>query len=150
MGSERRGVNLMPESLLFQRCTLVSGRTTLYCRKSTKTKLVDFQTPTADLREGLMCGLCALKGEHLMEVLYARWCGLDVHRSMLVACVSIIEAGHRHKEIRRRPENCSRCVHGCLNKGVRTSAWRALGCCGVPWLIGWLGTLNWCWSMRLT
>ena len=35
-----------------------------------------------------------------MEVLYARCCGLDVHRSMLVACVSTIEAGHRHKEIR--------------------------------------------------
>jgi len=35
-----------------------------------------------------------------MEVLYARCCGLDVHRSMVVACVSIIEAGQRRKEIR--------------------------------------------------
>ena len=33
-----------------------------------------------------------------MEVLYARCCGLDVHRSMVVACVSIIEAGQRRKE----------------------------------------------------
>jgi hypothetical protein len=59
----------MPESLLFQRCTLVSGRTILYCRKSTKTKLVDFQTPTADLRASVIGGLYALKGDHLIEVL---------------------------------------------------------------------------------
>ena len=71
-GSERTGVNLMPESLLFQRCTPVSGRTILYCRKSTKTKLVDFQTPTADLRASVIGGLYALKGDHLIEVLYAR------------------------------------------------------------------------------
>ncbi len=35
-----------------------------------------------------------------MEVLYARCCGLDVHRDMVVACLSIIEAGQRRKEIR--------------------------------------------------
>ncbi len=35
-----------------------------------------------------------------MEVLYPRCCGLDVHRNMVVACLSIIEAGQRHKEIR--------------------------------------------------
>jgi transposase len=35
-----------------------------------------------------------------MEVLYARCCGLDVHRNMVVACLSIIEAGQRRKEIR--------------------------------------------------
>jgi len=35
-----------------------------------------------------------------MEVLYARCCGLDVHRNMVVACLSIIEAGERRKEIR--------------------------------------------------
>jgi len=35
-----------------------------------------------------------------MEVLYARCCGLDVHRSKVVACVSVIEAGHRQKETR--------------------------------------------------
>lgn len=35
-----------------------------------------------------------------MEVLYARCCGLDVHRSKLVACLSVIEAGQRHKETR--------------------------------------------------
>ena len=35
-----------------------------------------------------------------MEVLYARCCGLDVHRNMVVACVSIVEAGQRRKEIR--------------------------------------------------
>jgi transposase len=33
-----------------------------------------------------------------MEVLYSRCCGLDVHRSKLVACLSIIEAGHRQKQ----------------------------------------------------
>ncbi len=35
-----------------------------------------------------------------MEVLSPRCCGLDVHRNMVVACVSIIEAGQRRKEIR--------------------------------------------------
>jgi transposase len=35
-----------------------------------------------------------------MEVVYERCCGLDVHRDMVVACVSIIEAGQRRKEIR--------------------------------------------------
>jgi transposase len=33
-----------------------------------------------------------------MEVLYTRCCGLDVHRSKVVACMSVIEAGHRHKD----------------------------------------------------
>ncbi|GHO72479.1 IS110 family transposase [Ktedonobacter sp. SOSP1-85] len=35
-----------------------------------------------------------------MEVVYERCCGLDVHRNMVVACLSIIEAGQRRKEIR--------------------------------------------------
>jgi transposase len=35
-----------------------------------------------------------------MEVLYERCCGLDVHRNMVVACLSIIQAGQRRKEIR--------------------------------------------------
>jgi transposase len=35
-----------------------------------------------------------------MEVVYERCCGLDVHRNTVVACVSIIEAGQRRKEIR--------------------------------------------------
>lgn len=35
-----------------------------------------------------------------MEVLYARCCGLDVHRNMVVACLSIVEAGQRRNEIR--------------------------------------------------
>ncbi len=35
-----------------------------------------------------------------MEVVYERCCGLDVHRDTVVACVSIIEAGQRRKEIR--------------------------------------------------
>jgi transposase len=40
------------------------------------------------------------KGENIMEVLYPRCCGLDVHRNIVVACLSIVEAGQRHKEIR--------------------------------------------------
>lgn len=35
-----------------------------------------------------------------MEVVYERCCGLDVPRDMVVACLSIIEAGQRRKEIR--------------------------------------------------
>ena len=35
-----------------------------------------------------------------MEVLYARCGGLDVHQRFVVACLSVIEAGQRHKEIR--------------------------------------------------
>jgi transposase len=40
------------------------------------------------------------QGEKVMEVLYARCCGLDVHRNMVVACVSIVEAGQHRKTIR--------------------------------------------------
>jgi transposase len=35
-----------------------------------------------------------------MEVVYERCCGLDVHRNTVVACLSVIEAGQRRKEIR--------------------------------------------------
>jgi transposase len=40
------------------------------------------------------------KGGEVMEVVYERCCGLDVHRNTVVACVSIIEASQRRKEIR--------------------------------------------------
>ena len=36
-----------------------------------------------------------------MEVLYARCCGLDVHKSSITACVLIAEAGKPLKHIRR-------------------------------------------------
>ncbi len=35
-----------------------------------------------------------------MEVVYERCYGLDVHRNTVVACLSVIEAGQRRKEIR--------------------------------------------------
>lgn len=35
-----------------------------------------------------------------MEVLYARCCGLDVHRDFVVACLSVVQDGHRSKEVR--------------------------------------------------
>jgi len=35
-----------------------------------------------------------------MEVLYARCCGLDVHQRLVVACLSLVEEGLRHKEVR--------------------------------------------------
>src|SRR5690348_278824 len=42
----------------------------------------------------------ARKGGQRMEVLYARCGGLDVHQRFVVACLSVVEAGQRHKEIR--------------------------------------------------
>ncbi len=36
-----------------------------------------------------------------MEVLYPRCCGIDAHQSFVVACLSIVENGQRHKEVRR-------------------------------------------------
>jgi len=36
-----------------------------------------------------------------MEVLYARCCGLDVHKSSITACVLIAQAGKLLKHIRR-------------------------------------------------
>jgi len=36
-----------------------------------------------------------------MEVLYARCCGLDVHKSSIIACVPIAQAGKPLKHIRR-------------------------------------------------
>ena len=35
-----------------------------------------------------------------MEVLYARCCGIDVHQRLVVACLSLVEAGLRRKEVR--------------------------------------------------
>lgn len=35
-----------------------------------------------------------------MEVLYTRCCGLDVHQRLVVACLSLVEAGLRRKEVR--------------------------------------------------
>jgi transposase len=37
----------------------------------------------------------------MMEVLYERCCGLDVHQQFVVAGLSIVQAGQRRKEIRR-------------------------------------------------
>ncbi len=36
-----------------------------------------------------------------MEVVYPRCSGLDVHKRFVVACLSIIEKGQRHKELRQ-------------------------------------------------
>ncbi len=36
-----------------------------------------------------------------MEVVYPRCSGLDVHKRFVVACLSLIETGERHKEIRQ-------------------------------------------------
>ena len=36
-----------------------------------------------------------------MEVLYARCCGLDVHKESISACVLVVEAGQRAKQMRR-------------------------------------------------
>jgi transposase len=63
-------------------------------------KLVNPQTPPAGLRAFVSAREAFPKGEEAMEVLYPRCCGLDVHRNQVVACVSIIEAGQRRKEIR--------------------------------------------------
>ena len=35
-----------------------------------------------------------------MEVVYHRCAGVDVHQRFLVVCLSCLEAGKRHKEIR--------------------------------------------------
>src|SRR2546428_8881296 len=41
-------------------------------------------------------------GGKIMEVLYPKCCGIDVHKQFLVACLLIAdEAGHQHQEIRR-------------------------------------------------
>lgn len=36
-----------------------------------------------------------------MEVVYPRCSGLDVHKRFVVACLSIIQDGERHKELRQ-------------------------------------------------
>ena len=36
-----------------------------------------------------------------MEVLYARCCGLDVHKESISACVLVVEGGKREKHMRR-------------------------------------------------
>lgn len=36
-----------------------------------------------------------------MEVVYARCCGLDVHKESISACVLVVEGGKREKQMRR-------------------------------------------------
>ncbi len=36
-----------------------------------------------------------------MEVMYARCCGLDVHKESISACVLVVEGGRREKQMRR-------------------------------------------------
>jgi transposase len=43
----------------------------------------------------------SFSGETAMEVVYPRCSGLDVHKRFVVACLSIIEKGKRHKELRQ-------------------------------------------------
>ena len=40
-------------------------------------------------------------GGAAMEVVYPRCSGLDVHKRFVVACLSLIQNGERHKEIRQ-------------------------------------------------
>jgi hypothetical protein len=42
-----------------------------------------------------------LRGGTPMEVVYPRCSGLDVHKRFVVACLSIIQNGQRHKELRQ-------------------------------------------------
>jgi hypothetical protein len=66
---------------------------------STKKKLIWRQTPTgidpSEERE-----MESHQGACRMEVLYARCCGIDVHQRVVVACLSLVEAGLRRKEVR--------------------------------------------------
>ncbi len=88
-----------------------------------------------------------------MEVLYARCCGLDVHRSKVVACVSVIESfppTERNSYLWDDDQRITATAKVGLSKsGVATSGWRAPESCGVRWLIGWLAILNW-FSSRLS
>jgi transposase len=63
-------------------------------------KLVSNRHPLPTFTEYRFATQTFSKGENVMEVLYPRCCGLDVHRNMVVACLSIVEAGQRRKEIR--------------------------------------------------
>src|SRR5258708_34735543 len=42
-----------------------------------------------------------MTGATEMEVLYPRCSGIDVHKRFVVACLSIIQHGQRHKELRQ-------------------------------------------------
>jgi len=58
--------------------------------------------------------------EAVMEVLYPRCCGLDVHKSSITACVLLAQSGKPLKHIRRLvapPENSVTWLHGCLSSG---------------------------------
>jgi hypothetical protein len=88
----------------------------------------------------------------IMEVLYARCCGLDVHKSSITACVLIAQAGKPLKHIRR---------FGSITRELRQLvAW--LHECGSTWRWGPLVSIGnlcvmylkvsfrSCWPMRST
>src|SRR5216684_3293978 len=102
------------------------------------------QTPPAGLRAFVITDEVFPKGEEAMEVVYERCCGLDVHRDMVVACLSIIEAGQRRKELRTfRTVTKESAFHEAVVARLQAAAtweWRVPECCGVPSLIGWQAT----------
>src|SRR5713226_5279197 len=71
-----------------------------------------------------------------MEVLYQRCCGIDVHQSFVVACLSVVENGQRHKEVRRFSTQIGELIAmrdwllgaGCTHVGMESTGvyWRTV------------------------
>jgi transposase len=77
-----------------------------------------------------------------MQVVYPRWCGLDIHQQTVVACVLLTAADGRGPSVRPhlgghdRPI-CWRWATGCSSMRCRPWRWRASGCCGGPYSMYW-------------
>src|SRR6266699_2492907 len=70
----------------------------LHACKQVEETLNTERRPLGDLSEQMSAHL---SGGTAMEVVYPRCSGLDVHKRFVVACLSIVEKGQRHKELRQ-------------------------------------------------
>jgi Transposase len=70
----------------------------LHCWKHVEETLTLERRPLGDLSKQASE---EFSGGRAMEVVYPRCSGLDVHKRFVVACLSLIERGQRHKELRQ-------------------------------------------------
>src|SRR4051795_5649245 len=91
--------------------------------------------------------------EAIMDVLYARCAGLDIHRDTIVACVRLAEAGGVIRFVETfatTTTELERLSEWLTGHGVTAVAMEATG---VYWKPVWAvlaGTLSWCWPTPTT
>src|SRR5215212_740021 len=90
--------------------------------------------------------------EAIMDVLYPRCAGLDIHRDTIVACVRLAEAGGVVRLVEtfattttELERSWSGSQNGWPAMASRASRWKQPACTGSRSGRSWRETLSWCW-----